>query len=68
MFKVNLAAARKNVGLTQTQAAKRLNISTETLINWEKYRTSPDASKLEDISSLYKIPIDNLKFSEDNPL
>lgn len=34
-FKITLAAARKNAGMTQAEAAERLGITIKTLQNWE---------------------------------
>ena len=35
-FQISLAAARVNAGLTQEAAAKKMSISKNTLVNWEK--------------------------------
>lgn len=34
-FKISMAAARKNAGLTQSEAAEKLGIAVKTLQNWE---------------------------------
>ena len=56
--KVTWAAARVNAGLSQEQAAAALGISTTTLINYEKYRSFPDANRLVDMSRLYHRSVD----------
>lgn len=35
-FKISLAAARVNAGLTQDEVAKRMHVSKTTILNWEK--------------------------------
>lgn len=61
-FKISLAAARKNAGLTQKQVCEALNISKTTLANYEKGRTIPNAKTSGELSELYKIPSDYIKF------
>ena len=43
------------MGLTQIEAAKKLGISTQTLLNYEKGRTSPDVATLKRIEDLYEV-------------
>lgn len=61
-IKISLAAARKNAGLTQKQVCEALNISKTTLVSYEKGRTIPDVKMGGDMATLYKMPIDNIKF------
>lgn len=63
MFKITLAAARVNAGLTQNQAAKALNVNKKTLGKWEKGESIPKADKIDPICKLYGIPYDNIVFS-----
>ena len=35
-FKITLAAARVNAGMTQADIAKKMKVSKSTIINWEK--------------------------------
>lgn len=35
-YKISLAAARVNAGMTQNDVAKKMHISKNTVINWEK--------------------------------
>lgn len=62
MPRMTLKAARINVGLTQSEAARRLNISNKTLCNWERGTSMPKANKIEDICMLYAVSYDNLIF------
>lgn len=61
-IKITLAAARKNAGLTQKQVCDALNISKTTLVNYEKGRTIPNAKISGELSSLYNMSSDNIKF------
>lgn len=57
---ISLAAARVNAGMTQEKAAKALNVSKQTILNWEKGRSVPSISQARELSNLYKIPMDNI--------
>lgn len=60
--KISLKAARVNANLTILEAAKQLGIGKDTLIKWEKNpdRVQPRYQKI--ISSVYKMPIDDIFF------
>lgn len=62
MPRITLKAARINAGLTQKEAAERLNVSNKTLGNWENNISKPKADKIDAICALYGIPYDNLIF------
>lgn len=66
MLKINLASARVNSGLTQREAAKKLGVSTKTLVNWENGRSFPTIVKIESICTLYGVSLDNLIFLQQN--
>lgn len=57
-IQITLAAARVNGGLTQEDVARELKVSKQTIINWEKGKTTPSLSTLKALSDMYKIPID----------
>jgi len=61
-LKISLKAARVNANLTILEAAKLLGIGKDTLIKWEKEPRIVNTLKQENISSVYKIPIDNIFF------
>ena len=61
-WKITLAAARVNAGLTQTEAAEKIGVSQITISNWETGKTSPKMSIVPTIAALYKIPVHNLLF------
>ncbi len=64
--KLTLIAARKNVGLTQVNAAKMLKVSVTTLKNWEKGATYPNQPEIERICHLYNVCYDCLNFLPKN--
>lgn len=57
-YKVSLEAARVNVGILQSGAAKRVGVSRGTIINWENGNSMPPADKLWELSRLYGVPVD----------
>lgn len=62
-WKITLAAARVNAGLTQTEAAEKIGVSQITISNWETGKTSPKMSIVPIIADLYKIPVHDLLFA-----
>lgn len=61
-MKLKLKAARVNAELTLEQAAKELGITKNTLISYEKYRTTPDMEMGAAMASLYGAKVDDLIF------
>ena len=59
---ITLKAARVNAGLTQKEAARRLNISKGTLSSYEKYITKPDIERAQQIAELYGLTVDGIIF------
>lgn len=55
-FWITLEAARVNARLTQAEAAKKLGISRQTLINWESPDHKPKEREILAAAALYKIP------------
>lgn len=60
MVKISLAAARVNAEMTQEEAAKRMNVSKKTIVNWEKGSAIPSFASLKALSEIYKMPMDNI--------
>lgn len=62
-LQITLAAARVNAGMTQRDVAKEMHISKQTLVNWEKGNSEPTVSQSRRLSELYKIPLENIFFT-----
>lgn len=57
-IQISLAAARVNAEMTQEEVAKKMHISKNTLVNWEKGLSEPSISQGRELALLYKIPLD----------
>lgn len=57
-----LKTAREMANLTQKQAAERLDISVDSLRNYESGKTYPDVPVLRRIEDLYNVSYDRLIF------
>lgn len=57
-FQISLAAARVNANLTQADVAKMLNVTPQTVVNWEKGDGEPKISQALKLSAIYKMPLD----------
>jgi len=55
-----LKLARQKANYTQEQSATALNVSRQTISNWENNRTYPELSLVIKMSELYNISLDNL--------
>lgn len=63
---ISLDAARKNIGYSQKEAAKRLGMHYQTLASLEKDSSNISFEEMNKISSLYKIPKDMIFFGSKN--
>lgn len=63
MKTISLAAARKNVNLTQAEAADAIGVSLSTVKNWEYGITFPKQPMIEKICEVYKVPYDFIRFA-----
>lgn len=61
-FKISLKAARVNANLTLEEACKKLEVSTDTLIKWEKEPWKMSVINSKKISQVYNIDINNINF------
>lgn len=61
-FRISLAAARVNAGLTQKEVAETIGISNATLIKWESGETVPTTDKAELLAKLYQCPLNRINF------
>jgi len=65
---MTLEAARRNVKLTQKEAAERLGVSNGTVCNWENGISFPNIRQVEKICELYGVSYDDLIFLPNNPI
>ncbi len=63
---ITLKAARINKELTQTEAAKKLGISVDTLSNYERGKSFPDVPVIQKMEDLYGVSYNNLIFCPQN--
>lgn len=68
MLKITLRAARVNADLSQKEAAKKLGVSNNTLCNWEKGVSYPDAGQIDALCKLYGVHYDSIIFLPNNSL
>lgn len=61
-FRITLAAARVNRGLTQDEVCKMIHISKTTLVKIEKYKINVSTEMLEKLSDIYNVPDKDLFF------
>lgn len=54
---ISLAAARVNAGLTQAEVAEKMGVAVNTVVNWEKYKTSMTLQQARAIEELYQMPL-----------
>lgn len=57
-IQISLKAARVNADMTQKEWARVLDVTLDTVLNWEKGKTEPRYSQLKQISQLSGIPMD----------
>lgn len=60
-FKISMAAARINAGLTQKGLAKACKVSESTVLNWENGKSVPSLRKLPLLEKAYGMPLDYVK-------
>ena len=55
-----LKDARTKSGFTQETVAEKINVSRQTISNWENEKSYPDILSVIELSSLYSISLDDL--------
>ena len=56
---------RKKENVSQEQLAEKLNVSRQTISNWENNQTVPDIYQVKTISKVFKISLDELLENDD---
>lgn len=59
---ITMKAARVNAGYTQSQAAKLLEISKNTLIAYEAGRAAPKITTAKKMAELYNLSVNDIIF------
>lgn len=62
-----LTQARKAAGLTQADAAAKLNVSRQAVSRWESGQSKPSTERLLALGELYGVSIDQLLTQENKP-
>lgn len=60
-MQMSLRAIRVNANLTQQDVADRLNVSRQSIINWEKEAERPSDLVIYALAYLYETNIDNIR-------
>ena len=55
-----LKDARMNSGFTQEMVAEKINVSRQTISNWENEKSYPDIISVIELSSIYSFCLDDL--------
>ncbi len=61
-MKITLKAARVNVGMTQKEAAAAMGVTKDTISNWERRKSFPNANIIKKIEKVYRVPYDSIIF------
>lgn len=59
-----LQSMRKNIGLTQESVAEIMNITRQTLSNWERGINLPDIYTVARLATVYNVSLDEVFFGE----
>ncbi len=65
---MSLKAARVNAGFTSKEAAKAAGVHFQTLSKYEKDSSDITLSLLNELSNLYRVPINNIFLSKEYAL
>lgn len=65
-MRITLKAARTNARLTQQEAADKIGVTVDTIGDWERAKSFPNALQIRRIEEIYGVPYDGLIFSPKN--
>lgn len=65
-MKITLKAARVNKFLTQKAAAELIGVTEDTISNWERGKSYPDALNLQQIEIVYGVNYNDIIFLPKN--
>lgn len=59
-IKISLAAWRVNAGYTQEDVARKMDVTKQTIISWEKGKRLPGIPELNMLANIYGTSTDNI--------
>lgn len=59
-MKINLKAARVNANMTQEQAARKIDVHRQSIMDWENGKTKIGTVQLMALCSIYNVSIDDI--------
>ena len=59
---------RKKMGLSQEQLGEKVNVTRQTISNWELGETAPNPEQLKLLSKIFQISIDELLDNDISPV
>ena len=59
-----ILALRKQHNMSQEQLAEKINVSRQTISNWELGETSPDLNQAQYLSKIFNVSLDELTHNE----
>lgn len=59
-LQISLAAARVNAKMTQSDVAKEMSVSKQTIVNWEKGKIIPKPAQFEMMCRLYGLDVNDI--------
>lgn len=59
-MKISIKGARVEKHMTQKQAADAMNVTKETISNWERGKTSPTAAQLLALCDIYNVKLSDI--------
>ncbi len=63
---ITLKAARVNKGYTQREAAVLIDVTEDTISNWERGKSFPNVPQLKKIEEVYGVTYNDLIFLHNN--
>lgn len=63
---LTLQAARINAGLKQTDVARELGVTPETISRWEQGKSFPNVPQISKLERLYKVTYADINFLPEN--
>jgi len=63
---ITLKAARVNKGYTQREAAVLIDVTEDTISNWERGKSFPNVPQLKKIEEVYGVTYNDLIFLHEN--